>query len=244
VGGSFARGARHYDDPVNPDIARRMWQLLEPWSFSTPALVLEARHSAIDAALRRIFGSEVDGDEVVEAARLARHAAEACDPAGRPLHAAHASLPWPDSAHMQLWHAATLLREHRGDGHVAVLVAEGIGGCEAHVTLVASGRSTAEMQREFRWWSEEDWAAATARLRARGLIDDAGRFTDDGRRLRDAIERKTDELAAPAYEELGAEGCDRLERALRVVIRSLADGDSIPYPNPMGLPDVRASGPG
>ncbi|HEY7875412.1 MAG TPA: hypothetical protein VIG64_09850 [Actinomycetota bacterium] len=217
----------------HPRMVRRA--IPDAWSFSSPAKVLDARHRGVDAALRRLLGDAIDSDVVAEAASLARRVADACDASGHPLYAGHASLPWPAEPHLALWHAATLLREHRGDGHVAVLVAEGIDGCEAHVMLVASGRSTAEIQREFRRWSEDEWAEAVARLRARGLVDASGSFTDAGRDLHVAIERRTDELALVPYRALDEGELDRLNKCLETIIPTIV-GQSIPYPNPMGLP--------
>jgi hypothetical protein len=208
----------------------------DAWRFSTPERVLHARYEAADRALRRLLGSALGDGAVAEAAGLARRAASACDPAGRPLHAAHAELPWPDEPHLQLWHAATILREHRGDGHVATLVAEGVDGCQAHVMLVATGRSTSDVQKQYRGWSDDEWADAADRLRGRGLVDGAGAFTTDGKRVRDHIEDRTDELALDPYATLGDDGVARLEAALEHVIAVLVDGASVPYPNPMGLP--------
>lgn len=111
----------------------------DAWAFSTPARVLEARLAAVDAGLRRLLGEAVAEPELGAAAEFAAAAAESPDPAGRPLFAANAALEWPDEPHLRLWHAATLLREHRGDGHVAALVAGGLDGCEAHLTLAATG---------------------------------------------------------------------------------------------------------
>jgi hypothetical protein len=73
-------------------------------------------------------------------AGLAREAASACTAEGRPLYAGHAGLDWPDAPHVAAWHAATLLREHRGDGHIAALVAAGLSGIDALVTHVATGQ--------------------------------------------------------------------------------------------------------
>jgi hypothetical protein len=208
----------------------------DAWSFSTPERVLQARYEVADAALRRVLGDAVGGSEVRRAATLARRVTDACDPGGRPLHAAHASLAWPEEPHLVLWHAATLLREHRGDGHVATLVAEGIDGCAAHVLLVASGASTATVQREYRGWSEDDWAAAVGRLRDRGLVDDAGSFTAEGKRMREHIETRTDELAAPPYYSLTEDERGGLLGALKAIAATLDEGAAVPYPNPMGLP--------
>jgi hypothetical protein len=208
----------------------------DAWRFSTPEKVLQARYEAADLALRRLLGDAIGDEAVGEAATLTRRATEECDPAGRPLYAAHAALPWPEELHMQLWHAATLLREHRGDGHVATLVAEGIDGCAAHVLVVASGASTAEMQKQYRGWSDEEWAAAAERLRTRGLVDANERFTSDGRRFREHVERKTDILAAPPYEALGGGGQVRLFASLARVVSITDAGAPVPFPNPMGLP--------
>ena len=110
------------------------------WSFTTPAALLEHRLAATDSALRRVLGDAVvTGPEMAEAARLARTAAQACQPEGRALFAGHASLPWPAEPHLELWHALTLLREHRGDGHLMALQLAGYSGCEALLMHVAVG---------------------------------------------------------------------------------------------------------
>src|SRR5439155_2470423 len=175
----------------HPKMVRRA--IPDAWSFSTPEKVLRARLQVADRALRRLLGPDIESTHVSSAARLARVAAEAAQPTGRPLFAAHAALPWPDETHLQLWHAATLLREFRGAGHVAVLVANEIDGCEAHVLITTDYVMPADMQRANRGWSEEEWSAAEDRLLARGLINASG-LTDAGRRLRLAIEDATDRL--------------------------------------------------
>jgi helix-turn-helix protein len=214
----------------HPAMVRRA--IPDAWTFSTPEKVLRARLQVADLALRRLLGPNIAGKHVKSAAGLARSAAEAAEPAGRPLFAAHAALAWPDEPHLELWHAATLLREFRGDGHVAVLVANEIDGCEAHVLLVADAVMPAEMQRANRGWSKEDWAAAEDRLVARGFMNGAG-LTDAGRRLRAAIEDATDRLALTPYNWLGTTACAEMEAHLLDVNRRL--GGAVPFPNPMGL---------
>ena len=217
----------------HPKMVRRA--IPDAWTFSTPEKVLRARLEVADLVLRRLLGPDVGNDHVAAAARLARIAAEAAQPAGRPLFAAHAALPWPEQPHLELWHAATLLREFRGDGHVAVLVANEIDGCEAHVLITTDYVMPAEMQRANRGWSEEEWAAAEDRLIARGLLG-AGGLTDAGRRLRLAIEDATDRLALPPFTALGETACTELESHLLEVGRGL--GQAVPFPNPMGLTPV------
>ena len=212
----------------------------DAWSFSSPEVVLAARYRSADESLRRLLGDLVESDDLREAATLARRAAEACDLAGRPLFAAHAALPWPEAPHLVLWHASTLLREFRGDGHVASLLTAGIDGCEAHVLITASGIVPAETLRPARGWSEDDWAAATARLHARGLLDEDGALTEAGQLTRDEVERRTDELAAPPWRALGEADCERLVELMREPLARIQGGDGVPYPNPVGLPQPPA----
>ncbi|MGC9501651.1 SCO6745 family protein [Streptomyces sp. WG7] len=182
------------------------------WETVTPEQALAARARAVDATLRRLLGEEVlTSAELSEAAGLALRAAEGCSRGARPLYSAHADLPVPDEPHLALWHAATLLREHRGDGHVAALAAAGLDGLEALVTHTATGKGMApKWVLTTRGWSREEWDGATDRLRDRGLIDDAGELTERGVALRDGIERETDRLDAAPYAHLGADGVARL----------------------------------
>ncbi|MGR6317361.1 hypothetical protein Q2K19_06155 [Micromonospora soli] len=172
------------------------------WATAEPAKVLAARLSGVDRALRRLLGDRVDSPELAEAAVLARRAVHAADLAARPLAAANADLPWPDAPHLALWQAATILREHRGDGHVAALLTAGLDPTEALVSFAAVGAAPVEVFASRRWTGEE-WAAARDRLAARGLVDADGVATDAGRRLRDEVERRTDELATAPWRALG-----------------------------------------
>ena len=166
-----------------PDLVRR--SMAGVWDNVTPAALLDARRDATGAALRRILGPEVaESSDVEEAAGLARRAAEAACAhlSGKPLFAGHASLPWPDDPLLVLWHAQTLLREFRGDIHIAAMTAEGIDGCEALVTHAATGDITREILQGSRVWSDDQWDAAVESLRAKGHLDSEGSFTDKGAR--------------------------------------------------------------
>ena len=136
---------------------------------------------------------------------------------------------------MVLWHACTLLREFRGDGHVAALVAHQIDGLEAHVLIAGAGVSPPDMLREFRRWSQDDWDAAVRRLTARDLVRPDGVLTASGQDLRSRIECMTDELALPPFEALGEERCAALEDRLKPLVRLIDDAGGITYPNPIGL---------
>ncbi|MFF3742594.1 SCO6745 family protein [Streptomyces kronopolitis] len=182
------------------------------WTVTTPQTVLDARLRAVDATLRRLLGPEaVASPEMAEAAELALRAAEGCSRQARPLYAAHADLPVPNAPHLAYWHAATLLREHRGDGHLSALLDAGLDGLEALVTHTASGRGMSyQGVMATRGWSEEDWRAAQERLRERGLLDAEGELTGAGVELRKDLERATDRLDRAPYAHLGAEGVARL----------------------------------
>jgi hypothetical protein len=184
------------------------------WDIASPGQVLAARLEAVDRSLRQAWPDDIDSPVVREAADLARRAAEraATRPQGRPLFAAHATLPWPDAPHLMLWHAQTLLREYRGDGHVALLLTEGLDGLGALITHAATGAIPAEALRTTRGWTELEWAAGVDRLRAEGWLSDGEELvlTETGRRRRQSIEDRTDELAVYPYEAIGEDGCGRL----------------------------------
>lgn len=123
----------------NHDLVAR--HIPRAWTIATPEAVIDARLRAVDTALTRLLGADtVASPEMAEAAALALRATEACDRAARPLYAANADLPVPTVPHLALWHAATLLREHRGDGHLAALVAAELDGLEAIVSHTATGK--------------------------------------------------------------------------------------------------------
>ncbi|MET9548777.1 hypothetical protein ABZY36_26215 [Streptomyces sp. NPDC006627] len=184
----------------------------EVWSTAAPKEVLAARLRAVDATLRRLLGEEaVASPEMAEAAGLALRAAEACTRTARPLYSAHADLPVPEEPHLAYWHAATLLREHRGDGHLTVLLGAGLDGLEAMVTHTATGKGIApKWVLRSRGWSQEEWDAAEERLRGRGLLDAEGELTEAGVALRKDIEAETDRLDRAPYAHLGAAGVERL----------------------------------
>ncbi|WP_319463773.1 SCO6745 family protein [Micromonospora sp. RTP1Z1] len=203
------------------------------WSVADPAKVLDARLSGVDRALRALLGDRVDSPELAEAAALARRAAEAADLAGRPLAAANADLPWPEAPHLVLWQAATILREHRGDGHVAALLTAGLDPTEALVSFAAVGAAPVEVFASRRW-TDEEWAAARDRLAARGLVDAAGLATDAGRRLRDEVERRTDELAAAPWRALGP-AAGRLAQLVAPLTGAVVASGLLPKQSTLGI---------
>jgi hypothetical protein len=193
------------------------------WDRVAPSEVLAARLRGADGMIRAHAAAHVDTPEVAEAAVLARAAAlAACTrPEGRPLFAGHASLPWPDEPHLVLWHAQSLLREFRGDGHISALTVAGLDGCEALVTHGAAGDVSSEILKATRQRTGDDWLAAEERLRERGWLDPDLALTDLGREQRDWIEARTDELAAAPYDAIGTDGCARLRALCRPISQAM-----------------------
>ncbi|MGW4534529.1 SCO6745 family protein [Nocardia sp. NPDC004340] len=212
----------------HPAMIRRA--LPDAWGFATPDAVVATRTIAAAAVLRAIVP-----DIAAVAARSVPHLQRAVADApagGRALFAANRDLPTPGDAVHALWQAVTALREHRGDGHVACLLTEGIDGCEAHVLFSAGSGVPAQIWRDNRGWSETDWQAARERLADRGLLDAEGGLTDAGHALRDHIEARTDALAMTAYRDVP--GIVETLAVLTPAARAVARSGEIPYPNPMG----------
>lgn len=231
--------------PATPDVVTSTFYNFHPsmvarsipdaWEFSSAERVLEARLRVADSALRRLLGDQVAAEPIAMAAPVASQAVAACSIGGRPLFAAHAAMQIPREPHLELWHAATCLREFRGDGHVNALVLHAIDGCEANVLMAAEGRFDAASQRKFRGWSDEEWEAAEDRLRDRELMDGDG-LTERGWAIRASIERQTDVLSSQPWEALGPATTAHLASVVSDLDRMIIAGKGVPFPNPIGLP--------
>ncbi|MER6620954.1 hypothetical protein [Streptomyces sp. NPDC000931] len=204
------------------------------WRTATPDQVLDARSRAMDRALRKLLGDRIGSPELREAAQLARRAASAADTAGRPMAAANAALPWPEEPHMTLWQAATILREHRGDGHIAALQAHGLGPTEVLVSHAAVGAAPADVFSS-RQWTDEEWTAAGERLAARGLVEADGSATDEGLRVRTAVEKLTDELAAAPWDVLTPGETARLAELLVPPVLDIVGAGLLPMQSTLGI---------
>lgn len=231
---------------VGPDVVTAVFHNFRPsmvsralpdaWGFSTPERVLKARLAVADSALRRLWGDEVASAEVAETGEAMMAIADRLQAHGRPLYAAHAGLPVPDAPHLALWHACTLLREHRFDSHIATLTVSGVDGLDSLVIASAagSGMNPATIQR-MRGWTEEETGAAAERLRRRGILDRDNALTTEGRVLKGAIEDTTDNLASDVWEMLEVPERARLFKSLYRLSTLLEDPDGIRYPNPIGV---------
>ncbi|MEU4441818.1 hypothetical protein AB0K14_16890 [Actinosynnema sp. NPDC050801] len=206
--------------------------LPDAWDVASPERYLQARLEGADLALRRMLESL----DVAEAAELAGQAAEATPLAGRVLAAANRALPLPDEPHLALWQACTTLRESRGDGHVAALVAADLGPCEALVLFSADKDLAPAYMRRMRGWSEEEWREAEAALVERGLLD--GGLTPAGRALREDVERRTDEAATRPWDVLGPAGTARFVELTTPIARRLGRLNEAMRVNPMAIDPI------
>jgi hypothetical protein len=203
------------------------------WDFTSPTDALRAREASAVAALRRC--GVTDGDEVRTAADLLAKAAGTAPPDGRPLFAANRALPWPDEPIARLWHATTLLREQRGDAHVAVLVANGISGRDCNVLHSVADRVPRDFIMRSRKYDEDEWAACADRLAARGILDHEGALTVSGREFKKHLEDSTDALSLPAFDALDDGELELLFRTLTPITRAVIGAGDIPAATPMGL---------
>ncbi|WP_329519107.1 SCO6745 family protein [Spirillospora sp. NBC_01491] len=210
------------------------------WAVASPERVLEARTRIVDRMYRALLGEDGLADPgLAEAADLLRAAVDAADFAGRPLAAANAGLLWPDEPHLVLWQASTILREHRGDGHIAALLTAGLDPVESLVSFAAAGAAPVETFAS-RGWTDEEWNAGRDRLVARGLLAADGTVTEGGRELRDSIERITDDLAYSPWRALGAGKAARLSELTMPLLVAVLKTGLLPGSNTLGIGKIQA----
>jgi hypothetical protein len=229
--------------PVGPELVTAVFYNFHPamvaralpaaWSYASPSQLLTTRLQAVDSAVRRLLLDP--STPVRRTAELARRAAELAPVAGRPLAAANAALKWPDEPHLVLWHATTILRESRGDGHVAALVAAGLTPCQALLTISAAVGPSKEVFQLNRRWSDDEWAEAEDDLRSRGLLSAGGKLTEAGRALRQQVEDTTDALAEQGWSAMGDDKVEELDRLIRPISGSIMAAGLVPPDNPMAM---------
>jgi hypothetical protein len=231
--------------PVGPEPVAALFYSFHPamvarslpdaWRYATPAQLLNARLEAVDRAVRRMHPSAPDDPAVRRTAELARQAAELAPLAGRAMAAANAALVWPEEPHLVLWQATTVLRESRGDGHVAALVTAGITPCQANLTVSAAGGPSREILQAARRWSDAEWEEAAEQLRSRGLLTGDGELTHAGRAVREEVEATTDRLSGQVWTALGAERTAELDRLMRPLSGAIMASGLIPADNPTAM---------
>jgi len=205
--------------------------LPDVWSRITPEAALDVRREGARRAIAAVLPPGATDDLGPVLAQV-RRATEALDPVGRPLGAANADLPWPDEPLDQLWHAATMLREHRGDGHVAALLTAGLDGCAA-IAWHAARNESRELMQANRGWTDEEWDEALDRLVGWGWLAADHTPTAAGLAARDGVELTTDRLAAAPWRRLGESATADVVRALTPIAKAVAV--VLPQPNPLGL---------
>src|SRR3954449_1193330 len=184
------------------------------WRTTTPEAAIAARRKGCVTALRRILGDHVDSPAFGRAVDLLTKAATSAPYEGRPMYAELRALPIPDEPVTRLFHAASLLREHRGDGHIAALMVEGVGGLEAHVLYALHMNMPAEKFGRIHHLPAAQLAEVIDGVRDRGLIGEDGWLSDAGRAVKERVEGLTDELAAKPYEGLEPDELDELMATL------------------------------
>jgi hypothetical protein len=224
----------------SPDMVAR--HVPAAWAIASPQRVLEAQERAVDRMYKTLLGDRIGSAELAEAADLTREAAQAADTAGRPMASAVADLPWPGEPHLVLWRAITVLREHRGDGHIAALMTAGLDPCEALVSFAAIG---AAPQQTFasRGWPASDWWAARDRLADRGWIDAAGSATQRGIDGRDDVEWHTDRMADAPWKSLGARRAQRLAELTGPFLGAAFESGLLPSQSTLGIATVPPPAP-
>jgi hypothetical protein len=211
----------------------------DAWSFATPADCVEARRTSAVAVLERVAGPQLEATAPVVVDRLAA-VVESADHLGRPLFAANRDLGLPDDPAGALWQLATSLREQRGDGHVAIQATAGLDPVEMHLVYALGSGFPGEVLQQSRDWTDDEWAAGVERLVARGLLLDAFAATEAGHALHRHIEDTTDELAMRSLVAgLGdADAVLALADDLTPLAQAVSASGVLPFPNPIGLPDV------
>ena len=203
------------------------------WEIAAPDEALRVRLETAVAVLRR-YGLAAD-ENVTTAAELAGKVARSAPVCGRPLFAANRALPWPDEPLAALWQATTLLREHRGDTHTAVLSAAGVTGRESNVLHAASGAIGRDYIASTRDYDDEEWSSLERGLAARGLLADDGALSAAGQDLKDRIETRTDELSVSVLNALSDEEVETLFHALTPITRVVVAAGDVPAKTPMAL---------
>ena len=210
----------------------------DAWQYSSPARALTARTAVADAALRRLWGDAVDGAEVRDAAEAAMAVARALRGGGRPIYTATATLDEPNAPHLKLWHACTLLREHRFDGHVAALTVHGLDGLE-----VARDRDRRGLRARRRDDPPLSWVdrggVGRGRGSSRGPRHPRWRRRSHRGGTRTAEQCRGDD-GPPCRRHLGSQGCtasrEEFFAGLQPLARLLENDDGIRCPNRSGSP--------
>ncbi|MEO3760639.1 hypothetical protein ABGB19_20430 [Mycobacterium sp. B14F4] len=202
----------------NPDLVSR--SIPHAWTLASPHEVTALRYEIVEEVVPRILGAELArSPELARATEVLRRAAESIPNGdGRPLYAGHAGLPWPETTPGRLWHAVTLLREYRGDGHTAALIANDLNGLQALISHTIAGIGFSEQfARALRGWSDEQWADGLESLRSRGLIGADGTLTESGAQVRSRVEDLTDDLGYAPWSKVSDDDAQEVAAVAKAI---------------------------
>lgn len=191
------------------------------WTVADPATIQRTRMAAAGAQLGEL--DALDPAALAEVTELAARMVAGLTFEGRPLAGANHAVDLPEEPWARLWQHLTVIREWRGDAHVAALAAAPVTAREALVLHAATGQVPAAALLATRRWSEEQWAETIADLNARGLTDPEGSFTDEGRAFREGIEHATNVAAAPLVDTIGPTDTTRLIDLLKPIRAALVE---------------------
>jgi hypothetical protein len=207
------------------------------WAITDAASICEARTEGATGQLIRLLGESPEG--LVAARDLLRRAVDPLRPEGKPLFAGQRSLPLPDHPLGEVWRLGDMLREYRGDAHVAAWTSAGFDATEIGLLTEPYWGLPMRTYVRTRSWSDADLDAAYERLEARGLVDD-GQLTDKGRAEREAVEVATDVQCQPIVDALG----DDLSSLVAVLLpwgAAIREGHGYPSLGPHDLADAVAT---
>jgi hypothetical protein len=213
-----------------PTMVRRA--LPDAWELASRDDILDARVNLARDALTP--GTQAEGTDTARVAKDLEEIVAGFDFAGKPLAAAHASLDKPTDDIGLLWWAASVIREYRGDCHIAVLTSAGLDGTAANTLAVAAGLIGGD-QRKMRGWTEDEWAAGYAQLATRGWVGPDGTITESGRAARQQIEDATDRVCAAGMDKEATARAITVEDGVRMLARTVLKSGAIAFPNPTGV---------
>lgn len=209
------------------------------WELASPEEIHAARVRAAEKIVEKLVAGP-GGSELLESIPHIRRTLapvfEASDVCGKPLYAAHVSVrktAGDDVSELaQLWWDITLLREFRGDAHVAALVATGLGSLESIVLDSATGKSFAPYyMRKMRGWTSEEWIEVAEKLAMAGFLtsaDDGATLTEEGAELRAHVEALTDMGVANTWDVLSDEHVSDLQGLATLWATAVAQSGIIP----------------
>lgn len=204
------------------------------WTLTDAATICQVRDDGAIAQLERLLGQRPDGVERARA--LLSRAVAPLRPEGRPLYAGLRSLGLPATELGTVWRMADMLREFRGDSHTAAWISVGLDATEIGLLSELYWGLPMRTYSRTRAWSDEQFEAAHARLRSRGLVDEIG-FTSAGQLLREDVEVRTDQQMHAALKALGAD-LDELVEILLGWGQRIRAGLGYPAAGPHDLADL------